>query len=211
MPWTQRLPLIAILRGIRPDEVLAHAEVLVNAGFEAIEVPVNSPDWMRSVQLLAAAMGERVLIGAGTVLTPQMVDQLVLAQGRLVVTPNTSVDVIHAAKARDLVTCIGCMTVTEAFAAIHAGAQSIKIFPAANLGVTYIRALKAVLPNDMPVFAVGGITPDNLADYLLAGCVGAGLGGDLYKPGQAPQLTKERAQAFVRAYGNVINQQRTSL
>ncbi|CAJ0701229.1 2-dehydro-3-deoxy-6-phosphogalactonate aldolase [Ralstonia edaphis] len=203
MTWTTHLPLIAILRGIRPDEVLAHTQALVDAGFDAIEIPLNSPDWAQSVQLAARAFGDRALIGAGTVLRPEDVDLMVAAGGKLVVTPNTHTPVIRAAVHAGLVTCIGCMTATEAFAALDAGAQALKIFPAGNLGTGYVRALKAVLPADVPVFAVGGVTPDNLADYLAAGCIGAGLGSDLYRPGQPVERTAERARAFVTAYRSV--------
>ena len=200
MTWTTHLPLIAILRGIRPDEVLAHTQALVDAGFDAIEIPLNSPDWAQSVQLAARSFGDRALIGAGTVLRAEDVDLMVAAGGKLVVTPNTHTPVIRAAVHAGLVTCIGCMTATEAFAALDAGAQALKIFPAGNLGTGYVRALKAVLPADVPVFAVGGITPENLADYLAAGCIGAGLGSDLYRPGQPVERTAERARAFITAY-----------
>lgn len=203
MTWTAHLPLIAILRGIRPDEVLAHTQALVDAGFDAIEIPLNSPDWAQSVQLAARAFGDRALIGAGTVLKPADVELMVAGGGKLVVTPNTNADVIRAAVAHKLVTCIGCMTATEAFAALDAGAEALKIFPAGALGPGYVRALKAVLPPEVPVFAVGGITPENLADYLAAGCIGAGLGGDLYRPGQPVERTVERAHAFVSAYRSV--------
>ncbi|CAJ0710849.1 2-dehydro-3-deoxy-6-phosphogalactonate aldolase [Ralstonia mannitolilytica] len=203
MTWTTHLPLIAILRGVRSDEVLAHAQALVDAGFDAIEIPLNSPDWAHSVQLAARALGDHTLIGAGTVLRPEDVDLVVAAGGKLIVTPNTNAEVIRAAAERKLVTCIGCMTATEAFAALDAGAQALKIFPAGNLGPGYVRALKAVLPPEVPVFAVGGITPENLADYLAAGCIGAGLGSDLYRPGQPVERTAERARAFVAAYRTV--------
>ncbi|WP_439892136.1 2-dehydro-3-deoxy-6-phosphogalactonate aldolase [Ralstonia sp. 25C] len=203
MTWTTHLPLIAILRGIRPDEVLAHTQALVDAGFDAIEIPLNSPDWAQSVQLAGRAFGDRALIGAGTVLRPEDVELMVAAGGKLVVTPNTNADVIRAAAERKLVTCIGCMTATEAFIALDAGAEALKIFPAGNLGPGYVRALKAVLPPEVPVFAVGGITPENLADYLAAGCIGAGLGSDLYRPGQPVERTAERAHAFVSAYRSV--------
>lgn len=203
MTWTAHLPLIAILRGIRPDEVLAHTQALVDAGFDAIEIPLNSPDWAQSVQLAVRAFGDRALIGAGTVLKPADVELMVASGGKLVVTPNTNTDVIRAAAARKLVTCIGCMTATEAFAALDAGAEALKIFPAGSLGPGYVRALKAVLPPEVPVFAVGGITPENLADYLAAGCIGAGLGSDLYRPGQPVERTAERARAFVTAYRTV--------
>ncbi|ANA32900.1 2-dehydro-3-deoxy-6-phosphogalactonate aldolase [Ralstonia mannitolilytica] len=203
MTWTTHLPLIAILRGVRSDEVLAHAQALVDAGFDAIEIPLNSPDWAHSVQLAARALGDRALIGAGTVLRSEDVDLVVAAGGKLIVTPNTNAEVIRAAAERKLVTCIGCMTATEAFAALDAGAQALKIFPAGNLGPGYVRALKAVLPPEVPVFAVGGITPENLADYLAAGCIGAGLGSDLYRPGQPVERTAERARAFVAAYRTV--------
>jgi 2-dehydro-3-deoxyphosphogalactonate aldolase len=199
-PWPTRLPLIAILRGIRPDEVLDHVQALIDSGFDAIEIPLNSPDWAESVRRTAQRFGAQALIGAGTMLNSDDVAAVLAAGGRLMVSPSTQPDTIRFAVARGMVTCIGCMTPTEAFDALHAGAQALKVFPAGALGPDYIRAIKAVLPADLPLFAVGGVTPGNLADYLAAGCLGAGLGGDLYRPGQHVAATAEHARAFVASF-----------
>ncbi|ABM59485.1 2-dehydro-3-deoxy-6-phosphogalactonate aldolase [Verminephrobacter eiseniae] len=195
-----RLPLIAILRGLRPDEALAHVAALVEAGFDAIEIPLNSPDWSSSIAAAVSAFGSRAVIGAGTVLQVRQVEALQRIGARMIVTPNTAPPVIARARAAGMWTCIGCMSATEAFAALDAGAQMLKIFPASALGPAYIRALKAVLPPAVPVFAVGGISTGNLPDYLAAGCAGAGLGGELYRAGQDVQRTREQAQAFVQAF-----------
>lgn len=200
MNWITKLPLIAILRGIRPEEAEAHAGALLAAGFDAIEIPLNSPEWARSIVSLVAAFGHQALIGAGTVLEPEQVDQLAAINSRLVVTPNTDVAVIQRAVAQGMTVAAGCATASEAFTALKAGAQALKIFPSAAFGPDYIKALKAVLPGQVPVFAVGGVTPENLHAFLAAGCVGAGLGSDLYRPGQPVSRTAEQARAFVAAY-----------
>lgn len=195
-----RLPLIAILRGLRPDEALAHVTALVEAGFDAIEIPLNSPDWSRSIALAVSAFGSSAVIGAGTVLQTGQVEALQRIGARMIVTPNTAPPVIARARAAGMLTCIGCMSATEAFAALDAGAEMLKIFPASALGPAYIRALKAVLPPEVPVFAVGAISTANLPDYLAAGCAGVGLGGELYRAGQSVQRTREQAQAFVQVF-----------
>ncbi|WP_028536445.1 2-dehydro-3-deoxy-6-phosphogalactonate aldolase [Paludibacterium yongneupense] len=202
MMWPTKLPLIAILRGIRPDEVLDHVGALVDAGFDAIEIPLNSPDWQESIRLALAEYGSRALIGAGTVLQADDVDLLAGLGARLLVSPNTDVDVIRRAVGHKLVTCIGCMTATEAFVAIKAGARNLKFFPAGELGPNYLKAVLTVLPKSVPVFAVGGVTPENLAQYLAVGCIGAGLGSDLYRAGQPLERTREKARAFVAAWHN---------
>lgn len=199
MNWPTRLPLIAILRGIRPDEAVAHVQALVDAGFDAIEVPLNSPDWRTSIAAIAARFGAQALIGGGTVLREADADALAEAGGRLVVTPNTRPALIAHAVARGLHVAAGFATASEAFAALDAGAQALKLFPATTYGPGHVKALRAVLP-PVPLFAVGGVTPANLADYLAAGCTGAGLGGDLYKPGQPVARTAAAAAAFVDAY-----------
>lgn len=199
IPWPTRLPLIAILRGIRPDEVLAHVGALFDAGFDAIEVPLNSPAWADSVGAAVAAFGSRAMIGGGTVLRPDEADTLAAIGARLVVTPNTRPALIAHAVARGLHVAAGFATASEAFDALDAGAQALKLFPATTYGPGHVKALKAVLP-PVPLFAVGGITPANLGEYLRAGCIGAGLGGDLYKPGQDPARTAAAARAFVTAY-----------
>lgn len=204
MTWTQLPPLLAILRGIRPEEVLQHCEVLITAGFRAIEIPLNSPQALSSVQSSIQAFGNDIWIGAGTVLHCAQVEQLAACAARFIVTPNTDPDIIATASARRLYSCIGCMSASEAFSALDAGANALKIFPAGPLGPKYISALKAVLPSHIPLYAVGGITPHNIADYLAAGCIGAGLGSDLYQAGQSPEQTLQRAKAFVAAYHTAI-------
>ncbi|NCT72005.1 MAG: 2-dehydro-3-deoxy-6-phosphogalactonate aldolase [Xanthomonadaceae bacterium] len=193
------LPLIAILRGITPDETHAHVGALVDEGYDAIEIPANSPDWERSVRVASDAFGERALIGAGTVLTTDDVDALVAAGGRLMVTPNTRPPVIRHAVDRGLHVAAGVATASEAFDALEAGAQMLKLFPASVYGPAMVRALRSVLP-PVPLFAVGGVTPDTLSGYLSAGCQGAGIGGELYTPGQAVERTREHARRFRQAY-----------
>jgi len=200
MAWPTALPLIAILRGITPEDVVEHVEALIEAGFDAIEIPLNSPDWQTSIPLAVRQAGDRALVGAGTVLSMDLANQVADLGGTLMVTPNTDPDVIRQARRRGLYTAIGFMTPSEAFAALAAGAQSLKLFPSSNLGPSYIRAIRAVLPPDVPLLAVGGVTPENLGQFLDAGCIGAGLGGDLYKPGQPVSRTREQAAAFVKAY-----------
>ncbi|AKF37971.1 MULTISPECIES: 2-dehydro-3-deoxy-6-phosphogalactonate aldolase [Yersinia] len=200
MSWTTDLPLIAILRGITPQDVQAHVAALLEAGFDAVEIPLNSPDWQRSISETVKEFGHRALIGAGTVLQPAQVDELHAMGSRLVVTPNIQPEVIRRAVGYGMTVCPGCATATEAFNALDAGAQALKIFPSNSFGPDYIKALKAVLPPEVPVFAVGGITPENLHIYLNAGCVGAGLGSDLYRAGQSVERTIQQAKAFVKAY-----------
>jgi 2-dehydro-3-deoxyphosphogalactonate aldolase len=198
--WPARRPLIAILRGIQPQEAVAHADALLDAGIDCIEVPTNSPQWQRSVEAIVAHAGRRALVGAGTVWRDDQLRELVAAGGRLMVTPHTDPSLIASARAQGLVTAVGCATATEAFAAIIAGAHVLKLFPAAPLGTAYIAAMRSVLPREAPLFAVGGVRPDNLAELVKAGCVGAGLGGELYRPGQTPQQTLDKAKAFIAVW-----------
>lgn len=193
------LPLIAILRGITPADVPAHVGALVEEGYDAIEIPTNSPDWARSVRIAAEAFGDRAWIGAGTVLTTADADALLAAGGRLMVTPNTRPPVIRHAVERGLQVAAGVATASEAFDALDAGAQMLKLFPASVYGPAMVRALRSVLP-PVPLFAVGGVTPDTLSGYLSAGCQGAGIGGELYKPGQPVERTREHARRFRQAY-----------
>jgi 2-dehydro-3-deoxyphosphogalactonate aldolase len=194
------LPFIAILRGIKPDEILAHAEVLARQGFAAIEVPTNSPDWKTSVTRLAATYHERPEVGAGTVLRREDVDALAATGARLMVTPNTDAGIIRHAKTKGLRAVIGAMTPSEALAAVEAGADALKIFPASIVGPHYARILKAVLPAHVPLYAVGGVTPANLADYASGEWAGFGLGSELYRPGQSVDDTNAHAMKFGRAW-----------
>ncbi|PWC19562.1 2-dehydro-3-deoxy-6-phosphogalactonate aldolase [Brenneria corticis] len=204
MSWNTSLPLIAILRGITPDEVLDHVAALLDAGFDTVEIPLNSPQPYQSIQLAVEHFGGRALIGAGTVLQPEQVNELHKIGAKLVVTPNINPAVIRRAVDYGMTVCPGCATATEAFNALDAGAQALKIFPSVAFGPGYIKALKAVLPPAIPVFAVGGVTPENLADYLGAGCIGAGLGSDLYRAGQSVDVTAQQAHAFVKAYKDAV-------
>ncbi|MGL4723818.1 MAG: 2-dehydro-3-deoxy-6-phosphogalactonate aldolase [Scandinavium sp.] len=200
MQWQTKLPLIAILRGIKPEEARDHVAAILDAGFDAVEIPLNSPQWEISIAAMVREFGDKALIGAGTVLKTEQVDALAAMGSKLVVTPNTNPDVIRRAVSHGMTVCAGCATATEAFAALEAGAQTLKIFPSSAFGPDYIKALKAVLPKDVPVFAVGGVTPENLDVWLNAGCSGAGLGSDLYRAGQSVERTAEQAAAFVKAW-----------
>jgi 2-dehydro-3-deoxyphosphogalactonate aldolase len=194
-----KLKLVAILRGIRPAEAAEHIDTLIGAGFRYIEIPLNSPDWQQSIPQMVAQFGEQAMIGAGTVLKVEQVDFLADAGAKLIVTPNTQPAVIRQAVARGMLVCAGCATATEAFSALDAGAQWLKIFPSSAFGPDYIRALKAVLPPEVPVLAVGGVTPENLTTWVQAGCAGAGLGSDLYRAGQAVERTRQQAGRFISA------------
>ncbi len=204
MQWQTKLPLIAILRGITPDEAREHVAAILEAGFDAVEIPLNSPDWETSIGDIVANFGDRTLIGGGTVLKSEQVDRLAEMGCKLIVTPNTQPEVIRRAVSHGMTVCPGCATASEAFTALEAGAQALKIFPSSAFGPDYIKALKAVLPADVPVFAVGGVTPENLHLWLQAGCVGAGLGSDLYRAGQPVSRTIEQAKAFVNAYQEAV-------
>jgi 2-dehydro-3-deoxyphosphogalactonate aldolase len=192
--------LIAILRGVTPDVVTSHVAALIDAGFGLIEIPTNSPDWTLSVERARATAGTRAMIGAGTVLSQAHVDALTWAGGQLAVTPNVDPSLIKAAVGNGLTVAAGFATTTEAFAAIAAGAHMLKLFPAAPLGAGSLKALKAVLPSDIPVYAGGGMTPENLGAFLGAGCHGAGLGGELFRPGQSPSVTSQKALQYIDAF-----------
>lgn len=191
-------PLIAILRGIRPEEAAAAGEVLVDAGFTLIEVPLNSPDPLRSIAILADAVGDRAVVGAGTVLSRSQVADVAAAGGRLVVSPNTDAAVIAATVEAGLASVPGFLTPSEAFAAHAAGATALKYFPAEASSPHILKALKTVLP-DVPVIVTGGITPDTLAPWRASGATGFGLGGALYRPGIALGELKRHAEDFALA------------
>ena len=193
------LPLVAVLRGITPEEVPSVGGALADAGFRVLEVPPNSPRPFESIALLAKAHGERCLIGAGTVLDPADVPRVRDAGGRIIVMPHADAAVIRAAKAAGMICVPGVATPTEAFAALAAGADGLKMFPAEGLPPAVLRAWRAVLPAQTLVFAVGGMKPDNLEPYWLAGASGFGTGSNLYKPGAAPGLVREVAAAYAAA------------
>lgn len=194
-------PLIAIIRGITPDAVEAVGDALVEAGIRIIEVPLNSPDPLTSIARLARRLGDAALIGAGTVLTVDQVTQVADAGGRIIVSPCVNPQVIAATAAAGLVSAPGYFTPSEAFAALDAGAHALKLFPAEAASPAVVKAHRAVLPSDVPLVVVGGITPDAMAPYSAAGADGFGLGGALYRPGQTSAEIAAQARAFVAAIG----------
>ena len=195
-----RLPLIAILRGVRPDEVEEIGEALVEAGFTLIEVPLNSPDPFDSIARLARRFGDRALVGAGTVLTPDAVDRVQAAGGALIIAPNADPSVIARAAAHGLPALPGVFTPTEAFAALAAGAAALKLFPAEGGSPAMLKAIRAVLPRETRLLPVGGIAPDTMSPWVAAGADGFGLGSALYKPGQDAATVGAAASAFVDAW-----------
>lgn len=197
---TNPRPLIAILRGIAPAEILGACDALVGAGITMIEVPLNSPQPLISIALAAKEFHGRAQLGAGTVLAPEQVDAVVEAGGRFIVSPDCNDDVIRRTRDCELQSYPGVFTPTEAFRAIRLHATALKLFPAEILGPAGIRAIKAVLPETMPLHAVGGASPDNFADFIAAGCTGFGLGSFLYKPGFSAAEIRTRAEAAVKAY-----------
>jgi 2-dehydro-3-deoxyphosphogalactonate aldolase len=192
-------PLVAILRGVQPGECLAIGQALVDAGFTIIEVPLNSPAPCESIGLLARELGERALIGAGTVTRPQQVDEVAQAGGRLIVMPHANVQVVIEAKALTLTALPGFATPTEAFAALEAGADGLKLFPAEAYPPKVLKSLRAVLPREVPVLPVGSITVDNMGEYWAAGANGFGLGSALYKPGSTAGQVGKAAAKFKAA------------
>jgi 2-dehydro-3-deoxyphosphogalactonate aldolase len=194
------LPLIAILRGVEPDQAVAIGRALSAAGFRAIEVPLNSPQPLQSIEALAAALGDRALVGAGTVLDPADVARIAGAGGRLIVMPHSDRAVLRAAKAHGLLCVPGVATPTEAFGALAAGADALKLFPAEAMPPAILKAWRAVLPKDVWLLPVGGITPDSMAGYLAAGADGFGLGSALYQRDMDTAAVGARAERFATAF-----------
>jgi 2-dehydro-3-deoxyphosphogalactonate aldolase len=199
--YLDECPLVAIIRGVTPDEAEAIGEAIYEGGIRIVEVPLNSPDPLKSIERLAARFGDRMLVGAGTVLDAADVKRVRDVAGRIIVSPDTNIEVIAAAAEAGLVASPGYFTPSEAFAAIRAGATSLKLFPAEGAAPAVLKAQLAVIPKHVPVLAVGGITPDNMRPWLDAGAAGFGLGGGLYKPGQTAAETLEKARAYVAGLG----------
>ncbi len=195
----ERCPLVAILRGIAPDEAVPVAEALHGAGFAIVEVPLNSPDPFDSIARIAAALGDEMLVGAGTVMSPADVERIAAAGGRLIVMPHFDADVVTAAKGRGLMAAPGVATPSEAFAALKAGADALKLFPAQSLPPSVLSAWGAVLPQGTLTMPVGGIHAGNLADYWSAGARGFGIGSNLYKPGKSVADVAATAAELVAA------------
>ncbi len=198
--YLQDLPLIAILRGITPEQVLPVGVALFEAGFRIIEVPLNSPQPLHSIGTLARELGDACLIGAGTVMSAAQVADVADAGGKLIVMPHGDAAVVRAAKSRGLLCAPGIATPTEGFAALAAGADALKLFPAELLTPAVLKALRAVFAPEVLFVPVGGITPQNMAAYAAAGASGFGLGSALYKPGMSAAQVKANGLAFVRAW-----------
>jgi 2-dehydro-3-deoxyphosphogalactonate aldolase len=199
-----RCPLVAILRGVTPSEVVAIGEALFDAGFRLIEVPLNSPDPLESIARLSQAFAGRAVIGAGTVLRAADVAAVQAAGGTMIVSPNTSIEVIAATRNSGLVSLPGIATPSEAFAALDAGATALKLFPAEGANPAVLKAIRAVLPTGVRVLPVGGITPESMAPWLQAGAAGFGIGSALYSPGVAADEIAERARAFIGAWEKAL-------
>jgi len=196
--------IIAILRGIKPEEAVDICAELVESGISKIEVPLNSPQPFESIRLIAQAFGDVALIGAGTVLSVQDVRLVHEAGGKLIVSPDCNPTVIEATKSAGMLSFPGVMTPTECFRALRAGANGLKFFPGALIGTEGVKAIRAVLPAGTEVLAVGGAGPDNFADWKAAGVDGFGIGSALYKPGYSPRAVRGRADTIVVAYDKVF-------
>jgi 2-dehydro-3-deoxyphosphogalactonate aldolase len=199
-------PLVAILRGVKPDEAEAIVETLIDSGFELIEVPLNSPDPFVSIERVAKRFGKDSWIGAGTVLTAGDCARVADIGGRLMVSPNVDADVLAVARIRQMVSMSGVFSPTEAFLALRCGASALKFFPASVLGPSGIAAQIAVLPRETVIGAVGGVSDKNLAAYMAAGVRAFGLGSSLYRPGMTAAAVRDTAQASVRAYDQALDE-----
>lgn len=200
----RRLPLVAILRGVKPDEAVSIGRALVREGFSLIEVPLNSPEPLRSVSLLCNALVGEALVGAGTVLTADAVEDVRKAGGRLILSPNCDPRVIARASERGLACMPGVATISEAFAALEAGATALKLFPAAPLGAATVGAWRAVLPAGISIFGVGGIDETSFGEFVAQGVTGFGLGSSLYRPGDGAEQVAVRARRAVEAWHRIV-------
>ncbi|MFD1217433.1 MULTISPECIES: 2-dehydro-3-deoxy-6-phosphogalactonate aldolase [Microbulbifer] len=193
-------PMVAILRGVTPDEIIPIAESVYRAGFRYIEVPLNSPNPLESIARLVDHFGDRACCGAGTVTSAEQVEELASVGARLVVSPNCDPQVIRSSLKYDMISMPGFFTPTEAFAAISAGATFLKLYPAASLGADYVKNLKTVLPGHVQLLAVGGISLENMDIFSRAGVDGFGIGGDLYKPGHSKAEVADLAGAYMKMF-----------
>lgn len=195
------MPIVAILRGVKPDEVVSVAQAIFDAGVRVIEVPLNSPDPLTSIAQLAAHFGDRAIVGAGTVLTVDDVARCKAAGAQIIVSPNMNPDVIRATVAVGMISAPGCLTPTEAFAALDAGAHAVKLFPGELISAAAVKAMRAVLPKAAIVLVVGGVSADLINQYLEAGANGFGIGGAIYRVGTSAEQAGANARAFVAALG----------
>nr|CAA6823873.1 MAG: 2-dehydro-3-deoxyphosphogalactonate aldolase (EC [uncultured Thiotrichaceae bacterium] len=196
--------VVAILRGVTPNEVVAISEGLLETGIQQVEVPLNSPQAVESIALISEAFGADALIGAGTVLTTEQVDAVADAGGKLIISPNCNPAVIKRSKELGLTSLPGVLTPTECFAALESGADGLKFFPAFKLGLDGFNAFSAVLPNDVKTYAVGGVGAEDFADWLAAGITGFGIGSALYKPGDTVEVVRRKAETMVAAWDGAV-------
>ncbi|MEH6631548.1 MAG: 2-dehydro-3-deoxy-6-phosphogalactonate aldolase [Halopseudomonas aestusnigri] len=196
----EQMPLIAILRGITPDEAEGVSDALVENGITFMEVTLNSPDWEETLRRIKARQGDNIILGAGTVLTPEDVDRVKAVGGQVIISPNMDVEVIQRSKELGLISVPGCYTPSECFAALKAGADILKIFPADTLGVPFIKAISAVLPSRTPICPTGGVTAENMHTFIAAGVYAMGMGSALYKPGKPKEDVGVQAAKLVGAY-----------
>lgn len=200
-----QLPMVAILRGVTPNEVIDVAQALKTEGFKIIEVPLNSPQPYESIKRLVDTFGDELIIGAGTVLTCEQVDKIHVIGGKIIISPNVNPDVIRLAKAKGLYCVPGFYTITEAFNAIDAGADGIKLFPADTLGAAGLKGMMAVLPKEVPVLPVGGVSNETIMGFLDVGAGGFGLGSGLYKAGMTVAQVTKNARGYINAYRAAVN------
>lgn len=198
------MPIVAIIRGVTPDEVVAHVDALYDAGVRIVEIPLNSPEPLESLRRTVQAYGERMICGSGTVLKVEQVDQVKAAGGHFLVSPDCKPEVIRRAVEIGLDPMPGFATSTEMFAATDAGARYLKLFPAGTYGPGHIAGLKAVVPKGTTLMAVGGVGVGNVADWWKAGARGFGIGGEIYRPGQGPEVTRAKAKEMVAAVRGVM-------
>jgi 2-dehydro-3-deoxyphosphogalactonate aldolase len=197
--WLQQCPIIAILRGIKPEEAEAICATLEKAGIAIVEVPLNSPNALMSVSILSQVFGNRMLIGAGTLTDPKQVAEVAAAGGRLIVTPHADTEIVREAKRAGLYAVPGFFNPTEAFALLRVGADAIKLFPSEVLGIPMLRAIQAVLPGDTIVIPVGGVDAQNVVPWMTAGARGVGVGSSIYKPGDDAAIVETKARVLVDA------------